>query len=100
MQNAISTSFPTSDLEHKSHRIDYAVLSFGSLVAVYALLFVAYNSQLRLIALGICILLYLLWGIMHHYRNCTLTKKILYEYLGFSFFLTSAIIFLATIALK
>lgn len=68
--------------EIKNHRLEYLFLSTAS---TFFLIFISLFSGQRLkqlFILAFFIIYYILWGVVHHAREQTLSLKIMIEYLA------------------
>lgn len=94
MQNAILLSTITEEEGRQTHKWDYLALLAFLAFLTYVLLFFAKTRQLRFHALTIMVLGYVLWGLIHHTREDTLTWTIMFEYVGLLTFVSILLVVL------
>jgi len=73
-------------LKNKSYKlIEYAVLLVG--VATFGVLFWLFsdNNSARLLLTALAVLLYVMWGVIHHFIEKRLTLEIAIEYVLIAF---------------
>lgn len=64
----------------KSHKPDYILLTLLIAIAAYFYFAVAFTDSMKFYVIAVLALGYLLWGIIHHRREETLTWGIMLEY--------------------
>lgn len=62
------------------HVVHYSGLIFLMLLGVGVSIITFYNRQLQMIAVLCTVVLYVLWGILHHHLHHDLSSKIVVEY--------------------
>lgn len=77
----------------KKHFLYYLSLFLIFFVGLILTLFLAPNIKLQGLTIFITILLYVIWGILHHYKNHELTPKIVIEYVLIGFLGMSILFF-------
>lgn len=77
----------------KKHFLYYLSLFLIFFVGLLLTLFLAPNIKLQGLTIFTTILLYVIWGILHHYKNHELTPKIVIEYVLIGFLGMSILFF-------